>query len=139
MLRARSHDLHGILNGIDVHEWDPRADPYLPAPYDASDLSGRRSARPSPASLRAAGSDHVSDAPLFGVVSRLAGQKGISLLLEGSTLLDRGAEVVVLGNGERWYADGLRALAAARPDGSAPSSASSRRSRTWWRPGRTSS
>ena len=29
MLRARAHDLHGILNGIDVHEWDPRADPHL--------------------------------------------------------------------------------------------------------------
>ncbi|HZX43184.1 MAG TPA: glycosyltransferase, partial [Myxococcaceae bacterium] len=62
--------------------------------------------------------DHVSDAPLFGVVTRLAGQKGISLLLEAiPTLLDRGAEVVVLGNGERWYEDGLRSLAAARPDG----------------------
>jgi starch synthase len=118
MLRARASDLHGILNGIDVHEWDPRADPYIPAPYDASDLSGKavckaelrhRFGLPDP--------DHVSDAPLFGVVSRLAGQKGISLLLEGiPTLLDRGAEVVVLGNGERWYEDGLRTLAAAHPD-----------------------
>jgi starch synthase len=118
MLRARAHDLHGILNGIDVHEWDPRADPYLPAPYDAHDLSGKavckaelrhRFGLPDP--------HHVSDAPLFGVVTRLAAQKGISLLLEGiPTILDSGAEVVVLGNGERWYEDALRSLSAARSD-----------------------
>ena len=118
LLRARAHELHGILNGIDVHEWDPRADPHLPAAYDADDLSGKavckaelrhRFGLPDP--------HHVSDAPLFGMVTRLAGQKGISLLLEGlPTLLDRGAEAVVLGNGERWYEDALRGLAAARPD-----------------------
>ena len=118
-LRARSSDLHGILNGIDVHEWDPHADPHLPAPYDADDLSGKavckaelrhRFGLPDP--------ERVSDAPLFGVVTRLAGQKGISLLLEAiPTLIDRGAEVVVLGNGEHWYEDALRSLAAHRTDG----------------------
>ncbi len=40
ILRARAHDLHGILNGIDVHEWDPHADPHLPAPYDADGSLG---------------------------------------------------------------------------------------------------
>ncbi len=118
ILRARAHELHGILNGIDVHEWDPRADSHLPAPYDAEDLSGKaickaelrhRFGLPEP--------EVVSDAPLFGVVTRLAAQKGISLLLEGlPALLDAGAEAVVLGSGERSYEEGLRALAAARPD-----------------------
>jgi len=118
ILRARTHELHGILNGIDVHEWDPRADPHLPAPFDVDDLSGKaickaelrhRLGLPEP--------EVLSDAPLFGVVTRLAAQKGISLLLETlPALLDRGAEAVVLGNGDRGYEDGLRALAAARPD-----------------------
>jgi len=118
MLQARAGSLHGILNGIDVHEWDPRADPLIPAPYDAADLSGkavckaelrRRFGFPDP--------DVVSDAPLFGVVTRLAAQKGISLLLGAlPALLDQGAEAVVLGNGEHGYEDGLRGLAAARPD-----------------------
>jgi len=118
LLRARAHELHGILNGIDVHEWDPRADPFIPAPYDADDLSGKavckaelrhRFGLPRP--------EVVSDAPLFGVVTRLAAQKGISLLLEAlPVLLDGGAEAVVVGNGERWYEDALRDLSAARPD-----------------------
>jgi starch synthase len=118
ILRARSHELHGILNGIDVHEWDPRSDPHLPAPFDVSDLSGKaickaelrhRFGLPSP--------EVVSDAPLFGVISRLAAQKGISLMLEAlPALLDAGAEVVLLGSGERSYEDGLRGLAASHPD-----------------------
>ena len=67
-LQARAHELHGILNGIDVHEWDPRSDPHLPAPFDASDLSGKaickaelrhRFGLPNP--------EVVSEAPLFGV------------------------------------------------------------------------
>jgi len=116
-LRQRAHDLHGILNGIDVHEWDPRADPHLPAPFDAEDLAGKaickaelrhRFGLPDP--------EVVSEAPLFGVVSRLVAQKGIALLLEAlPTLLDNGAEVVLLGNGERWYEEGFRGLAASRP------------------------
>jgi starch synthase len=118
ILQARANELHGILNGIDVHEWDPRADSHLPAPFDADDLSGKAVCK---AELRHRfgfpDADHVSDAPLFGVVSRLAGQKGISLLLEAiPTLVDPGAELVVLGSGERWYEDGLRSLAQARPD-----------------------
>lgn len=118
LLRARAHELHGILNGIDVHEWDPRADPFIPAPYDANDLSGKavckaelrhRFGLPEPGV--------VSAAPLFGVVTRLAAQKGISLLLEAlPVLVDGGAEAVVVGNGERWYEDGLRDLSASRPD-----------------------
>jgi starch synthase len=118
ILQARASQLHGIPNGIDVHEWDPRRDPALAAPFDADDLSGKAVCK---AELRRrfgfAHPEAVSQAPLFAVVSRLAAQKGISLLLEAlPTLADSGAEVVVVGSGERWYEDGLRALSAARPD-----------------------
>ena len=117
ILRARASRLHGILNGIDAREWDPRRDPAIPAPYDLSDLSGkavckaelrRRFGLPDP--------ERVSPRPLFWVVSRLAAQKGIALLLESIPwLVAQGAEVVLLGSGERAYEDALRAVAARWP------------------------
>jgi starch synthase len=117
ILRARADRLHGILNGIDVREWDPRRDPSIPGHFDADDLAGkavckaelrRRFGFPDP--------ERLSRRPLFGVVSRLAAQKGIALLLESIPwLASQGAEVVVLGTGERWYEDGFRSLAARWP------------------------
>ena len=35
LMRARSSDLWGILNGIDYKEYDPEADPLIPQNYDA--------------------------------------------------------------------------------------------------------
>src|SRR5262249_2764693 len=45
VLRARSADYVGILNGIDDAVWDPAHDPFLPQPYSPGDLSGKASAK----------------------------------------------------------------------------------------------
>ena len=45
ILRNRSDDLVGILNGIDYDQWDPARDPHLPEPFDASHLEGKQAAR----------------------------------------------------------------------------------------------
>lgn len=31
---VRKQKIHGIVNGMDVQEWDPSADKYLDTPYD---------------------------------------------------------------------------------------------------------
>jgi starch synthase len=114
VLRDRSATLQGILNGADTREWDPARDPHLPARYGPRSLSGKA---PCKAELqRRFGLDGEPDSPLCGVVVRLAEQKGIDLLLEVVDAVARdGAQVAVLGTGERRYEEALRAAADRHP------------------------
>ena len=41
LLRQRSDSLIGILNGIDINEWNPENDSLLDDSFSASDLSGK--------------------------------------------------------------------------------------------------
>jgi starch synthase len=118
ILRARRADLVGILNGIDAHEWNPASDPFLPAPFDARDLSGKRKAKIALLQRYGLPTDEPTLArPLIGMVSRMVDQKGFDLIaaLEGD-LPRIEATFVVLGTGEARYQDLWRGLAAAFPD-----------------------
>ncbi len=114
-LRRRRADLHGILNGIDVTEWDPARDPHLVAHYSSRDLSGK--AVNKAALQRELGLPIAPEVPLLGMVSRLADQKGIDLVAAAlPDLLAREVQLAVLGAGSRAYEDNLRRAAADRPD-----------------------
>lgn len=107
ILRARSEDLHGILNGIDTEYWNPKTDPHLPARYSADRTEGKAANR------RALAEElkFLPDGPLFGMVSRLAGQKGIDLVLtEIPRLAGLGARVCILGTGQPEYHAALKEL-----------------------------
>lgn len=99
LLTARKADVSGILNGIDEREWDPATDKHLAARYDEHDLSPKIQGKL--ALQQRLGLEVNEHAPLLGVVSRLTYQKGLDLLLEClPTLLESGAQLVVLGSGE---------------------------------------
>jgi starch synthase len=109
LLRRRQGALTGILNGIDVHEWNPETDIYLPARYGAEDLRGKAVCRRE--LLRRFGLRADTQAPVFGVVSRLAWQKGVDLLLEAmSRALQADIRFIAVGSGEKRFEQGLRAL-----------------------------
>ncbi len=98
--RFRGADLVGILNGIDESVWNPRLDPAIAAPYDASDLVGKAACKL--ALQREMGLAERPDVPLLGIVSRLSGQKGTDVVLSVlSRLLDLDTQVVILGSGDR--------------------------------------
>lgn len=111
-LRHVAHKLVGILNGIDPSVWDPSADPALPRPYSASDLSGKADASDA---LRAElGLD--TGGPILGLVSRFADQKGIDLLLGAApALVARGWRLALLGSGAPDLEAWARELAAHHP------------------------
>lgn len=114
LLRARAGALSGILNGLDVAVWDPATDPLLPARYDAASLAGRAANKAALQARFGLAADPA--APLFGVVSRLSWQKGLDLLLAAvPALLGAGAQLAVLGTGERALEAGFLAGAAAHP------------------------
>jgi starch synthase len=99
-LRFRSADLIGIINGIDDESWDPARDRALPAGYSAVNLKGK-------ALCKAALQRHFDlevnpNIPVFGVVSRLAAQKGLDLLAEAlpSVMERMEIQLVLLGNGD---------------------------------------
>ncbi len=112
VLRARSGDVFGILNGIDEEEWDPAKDPHLAAHYAPEDLAGKAACK---ADLqRAMGLRPDPAAPLFGVISRLAEQKGIDLVANAlDTILEVGGQFVLLGTGEPALEERFRTAAIA--------------------------
>jgi starch synthase len=109
LLRARSHALSGILNGIDAEHWNPAADPYLPAHYSADDLQGKAICK---ARLQQElGLFPDPGVPVLGMISRLVEQKGSDLVLAlAPELLKRGLQLVILGSGERALEQRLREL-----------------------------
>ena len=105
LLRHRSFDVHGILNGIDYDEWDPAADSRLAASYDADSLAQRQHNRRA---LQAAlNLPQRKNVPMVAMITRLDWQKGLDItghvvhrLMNG---LGGDAQFVVLGTGEAHY------------------------------------
>ena len=114
VLRERAADLTGILNGVDPLVWNPSTDAGIAKRYAIRKTAGKRACR---AALQAEfGLAPQSDAPLFGIVSRLTDQKGINLVLAGlGEMLARGAQLVLLGSGDAQLEGELRAAAATYP------------------------
>ncbi len=110
LLRHRSGQLTGILNGIDTTLWNPAADPHLEQAYSARRLEGKAANK---AALQAQiGLEQRTDLPLLAVVSRLTEQKGLDLLLEvAPQILKLPAQLVVLGSGGHALEHGWTALA----------------------------
>ncbi|MGB8929835.1 MAG: glycogen synthase GlgA [Anaeromyxobacteraceae bacterium] len=115
LLRHRARDLTGILNGIDVHAWDPAHDPHLPAHYSPHRMAGKGSCKA--ALQRELGLPVRDDVPLIGMVGRLVEQKGLDLVVPSlAQLLSLDVQVAVLGTGRPDFEQAFAAAAAARPE-----------------------
>ncbi len=102
-LRARASVVSGILNGVDYDEWDPRHDRYLDHHFDAQNMAGKAALKHE--IIARFNLEAGPDTPLFGIVSRMAAQKGHDLLFESlpELLAWRDFAFVVLGSGEAKY------------------------------------
>jgi starch synthase len=115
ILRQRSGDLFGILNGVDYEEWNPATDPHIAAHYSAENLAGKKECRRD--LLHAFGLEGVSDeTAVIGVLSRFATQKGFDFIVEiMDKLVEEDMVLVILGNGEEYYERLLLEMASRHP------------------------
>jgi len=107
VLRFRSGDLIGILNGIDTDAWNPETDTLIPANYTVDDLAGKAVCK---ARLQETfGLEPRPEVPIFSAIARLYDQKGLDLFAQiiPGLISDMDLQVVVLGSGdpglERWF------------------------------------
>ena len=99
LLSIRGDEIKGILNGIEIDEWNPQTDKYLVKNYSHKDLTGKQQVKA--ALQQSLGLNIDADAPLLGVVSRLTHQKGLDMLTPHlQTLIDQGCQFALLGGGE---------------------------------------
>jgi starch synthase len=115
VLMERSRDLFGIVNGVDYQVWDPANDPHIAARYTVDTIAEGKPVCKA-ALQRAFGLREEPRAPLLGMVARLADQKGFDLLAgAGGAILETGAQLVVVGEGERKYHEMLKGLSDRHP------------------------
>ena len=105
--------LRGIVNGIDVEQWDSRTDKLLPAPSGEADAVANK--RANKLALQAQlGLEQDGDKLILGLISRLTDQKGLDLVNAIlPKLLDGKTQLVVLGTGDPRYEASFRKFGAA--------------------------
>lgn len=114
-LRERALDLHGILNGIDVEEWNPAGDRRIAETFDVRDLRGKAACKR--ALQEVAGLPRRPEVPVVGMISRLIAGKGFDLLVSClEELLQEDIQLVILGSGDEEYEDLLREAAVRHPE-----------------------
>jgi glycogen/starch synthases, ADP-glucose type len=104
LLRARNHELYGILNGIDYDEYNPENDKCLYSNFNPEKIEGKRENKLK--LQEELGLNISPDVPLIGLISRLTPQKGLDLIeCVFDEIMSTKAQLVVLGTGDKVYED----------------------------------
>ncbi len=102
LLRARNNHLTGILNGIDIKEYNPAADEKIAAKYSADDLSGKAACKR--ALQEELGLAVRPEVPIVAMITRLSNQKGLDLVdYVIADIMHEDLQFVCLGLGEARY------------------------------------
>lgn len=113
----RQTGIEGIVNGMDVTEWNPAVDKYIDVNYTKSNVRmGKAAAKEA---LQAeAGLDIDPSKPLFGYIGRLEEQKGVDILIEAlpKVLQSTKAQVVILGTGKASFEKKVEELQGKSPN-----------------------
>ena len=100
LLQYHSSKLSGIINGINEQEWNPETDKKIFSNYSTKNIHKKINNKTS--LQKQLGLPIDKDIPLFSVISRIAEQKGIDLIISIlSELVTHKAQIVILGSGDK--------------------------------------
>ncbi len=116
ILHERQDHLSGIINGIDIGEYDPQHDANLVRPFGRDSLEAR--AENKTALQREAGLPNLPDTPIMAMVTRLTDQKGIDLVSDtiDHILNTLDVQFILMGTGDQHYHDLFSRLRQQYPD-----------------------
>jgi starch synthase len=107
-LSYHNQKLRGIVNGIDIEQWDSRTDKRLAADYNENNVIQRKPLNKVALQERL-GLEQDENKMVIGLISRLTDQKGLDLIdAIFPQILDGKTQVVVLGTGDSRYENTFR-------------------------------
>ncbi|MDT8376036.1 MAG: glycogen synthase GlgA [Mariprofundaceae bacterium] len=113
-LQTHAFKLTGIVNGLNIDQWNPATDRFIEAGYGPGKVAGKKKCKQ--ALQKHCGFEVSADVPLLTLISRLAEQKGIDLLLANlEEWIRRGYQISVLGSGDPGIEKTLQQLAGKFP------------------------
>ena len=100
-LNNKGSNYIGILNGVDYDDWNPARDHHIPAQYTPVDLSGKTVCKTE--LQRRFGLIEDPSIPIVGVITRMAPQKGMSVLAQAiePILNNMRMQFILLGSGDK--------------------------------------
>ena len=114
VLKGRAAHLSGILNGIDEESWNPGTDAELKKNFSLTRPQGRDECRA--ALEKEMGLEPANGRPIFGMVTRLAEDKGVDLVIGAAKeLVKKGGRLVVLGKGHIELEEAAKSLEQSLP------------------------
>ena len=103
ILNARSHELSGIVNGIDYDVFNPADDPCTVKGYSVRSMAGKKECKQY--LQKSMGLDQREDVPLVAMVTRMTEQKGFDLVIcmIDELLQYNDMQFMLLGSGDANY------------------------------------
>jgi starch synthase len=102
-LRTHRNKLFGINNGVDYAIWNPLTDRFIARRYGSDDIQAGKAACKADLQAKAI-LPRRPDVPVVAMVTRLAEQKGLSLVRDAAhEIMRTGVQFVLLGTGDPEY------------------------------------
>ncbi|MGH4052374.1 MAG: glycogen synthase GlgA [Clostridium sp.] len=104
LLSSKAEKLYGIINGIDYELYNPKLDKKIFHNYDLQSIKQKVKNKLRFQEELCFTVDE--DMPMVGIVTSLVNQKGLDLIIDKlQELLSLDIQIVLLGNGEKYYED----------------------------------